>query len=407
MTFAAADPGFEGRVRKSFSRLALMRTIGARLVKVAPGEVDVDMPFRDDLTQQHGFVAAGIVTAIVDTACGYAAMSLMPAGATVLTVEYKVNFISSARGDRLIARGRVVKPGRALTICAGEVYSQSNVAQKAVATMLGTMMAVQDRPEVPSTGCVTATQTWDPERYARNARYVTDLAMPVVELLAPRAGERILDLGCGDGVLTEKLVVLGCQVVAVDTSAEQVAAARSRGLDARVMDGERLAFDGQFDAVFSNSALHWMTRADDVIAGVWRALRPDGRFVAELAGHGCIATIVAAVYEALAQRGIDGPALNPWYFPTPDDYARRLAGRGFRVDFIDLIPRPTMLPGDIAGWMETFAESFTIALASDKRPAFVDEVRETLRPKLCDANGRWTADYMLLRSAATKPGTLT
>ena len=86
MTFAAADPGFEGRVRKSFSRLALMRTIGARLVKVAPGEVDVDMPFRDDLTQQHGFVAAGIVTAIVDTACGYAAMSLMPAGATVLTV---------------------------------------------------------------------------------------------------------------------------------------------------------------------------------------------------------------------------------------------------------------------------------------------------------------------------------
>jgi len=195
MTFAAADPGFEGRVRKSFSRLALMRTIGARLVKVAPGEVDVDMPFRDDLTQQHGFVAAGIVTAIVDTACGYAAMSLMPAGATVLTVEYKVNFISSARGDRLIARGRVVKPGRALTICAGEVYSQSNVAQKAVATMLGTMMAVQDRPEVPSTGCVTATQTWDPERYARNARYVTDLAMPVVELLAPRAGERILDLG--------------------------------------------------------------------------------------------------------------------------------------------------------------------------------------------------------------------
>ena len=144
-----AEPGFEERERESFSRLALMRTIGAGLVKVAPGEVDIDMPVRDDFRQQHGYVAAAIVTAIVDTACGFAAMSLMPAGATVVTVEYKVNFISPARGERLIAHGRVVKAGRVLTVCAGEVRALSDGLPKTVATMLGTMVSLQDVAEVP------------------------------------------------------------------------------------------------------------------------------------------------------------------------------------------------------------------------------------------------------------------
>ena len=147
--FAAPDPGFEQRVRESFSRLALMRTIGARLMQIAPGEVDIDLPVRDDLTQQHGYVSAAIVTAIVDAACGYAAMSLMPAGSGVVTVEYKVNFIAPARGERLLAHGRVVKAGRALTVCTGDVHALSGGAPKAVATMLGTMAALQDIPEVP------------------------------------------------------------------------------------------------------------------------------------------------------------------------------------------------------------------------------------------------------------------
>lgn len=147
-TFAPVDPDFEQRVRQSFSRLAFMRTIGASLVKVAPGEVDIDLPVRDDLTQQHGYVAAAIVTAIADTACGYAAMSLMPAGAGVVTVEYKVNFISPARGERLLAHGRVVKAGHALTVCAGEVHALSDAVQKAVATMLGTMVALYGVAEV-------------------------------------------------------------------------------------------------------------------------------------------------------------------------------------------------------------------------------------------------------------------
>ena len=131
-------------------------------------------------------------------------------------------------------------------------------------------------------------QSWDPDAYARNARFVSDLGAPVVELLAPLAGERILDLGCGDGALTIKLVELECEVVGVDASAPQVEAARRLGLDARVADGARLGFNAEFDAVFSNAAIHWMKPPDDVIASVWRALRPGGRFVGEFGGHGCV-----------------------------------------------------------------------------------------------------------------------
>jgi len=251
---------------------------------------------------------------------------------------------------------------------------------------------------------MTAKQSWDPDAYARNARFVSDLGAPVLELLAPRRGERILDLGCGDGALTRKLADSGCDVVGVDASAPQVLAARRLGLDARVADGERLAFEAEFDAVFSNAAIHWMKRADDAIAGVWRALKPGGRFVAEFGGHGCVATIKRALIDALARRGIDGDALNPWYFPTVEDYSARLARRGFAVRYIALIPRPTPLPTAIDGWLETFAQSFIAPLAENDRAAFIGEVREALRPHLCDGDGRWFADYVRLRFAADKPG---
>ena len=249
-------------------------------------------------------------------------------------------------------------------------------------------------------------QSWDPDAYARNARFVSDLGAPVVELLAPRAGERILDLGCGDGALTKKLVEMGCEVVGVDASAPQVEAARHLGLDARVGEGERLAFDAEFDAVFSNAAIHWMRPPDAVIAGVWRALRPGGRFVGEFGGHGCVATIKRALIDALGRRGIDGNALNPWYFPTAEDYSTRLAHRGFAVRYIALIPRPTPLPTEINGWLETFAQSFMAPLPDNDRAGFIDEVREALRSELCDGAGKWFADYVRLRFAAEKPRAL-
>jgi SAM-dependent methyltransferase len=169
-----------------------------------------------------------------------------------------------------------------------------------------------------------------------------------------------------------------------------------------VASGEELAFDGDFDAVFSNAALHWMRRPDAVIAGVRRALKPGGRFVAEMGGHGCVATIVAALTDTMARRGLDAAAYHPWFFPTAEEYRGRLEAHGFTVDSIALFPRPTPLPGDVIGWLETFAESFIAALPAKERPAFLVEVRAALRPKLADADGKWTADYVRLRFAARR-----
>src|SRR5690349_15390007 len=145
-------------------------------------------------------------------------------------------------------------------------------------------------------------QRWDPQRYQENAGFVAVLGAPLLDMLAPKAGERILDLGCGDGALTEKIAAIAT-VVAVDASADQIKAARARGLDAHVADGTKLAFKSGFDAVFSNAALHWMRDPDAVIAGVWRALRPGGRFVAECGGAGNVEQIMRALVAALDRRG--------------------------------------------------------------------------------------------------------
>ena len=249
---------------------------------------------------------------------------------------------------------------------------------------------------------VTKNQSWNPDQYANKARFVSDLGIPVVELLAPKAGERILDLGCGDGPLTKKLVDLGCMVVGVDASPQMIEASRKLGLDAHVMDGHALTFDGEFDAVFTNAALHWMKQPDQVIAGVWRALKPGGRFVGVCGGSGNVATIVAAIGDALAKRGIDAAPLNPWYFASDVEYRKQLEVQGFVVKSIALIPRPTPLPGDIIGWLETFAQSFTAALPISEWAALLQEVADLCRPKLCNADGQWVADYVRLRFAAVK-----
>ena len=224
-----------------------------------------------------------------------------------------------------------------------------------------------------------------------------------MRLLDPEPGERILDLGCGDGVLAEALQALGCEVIGVDSSPEFVTAARARGLTVREQDAGRIDFDNEFDAVFSNAALHWMKDSDPVIKNVFRALRPGGRFVAEFGGHGNVKTLRTALVEELERRGLDGRVADPWHFPTATDYGNRLRRAGFEVAQIELIPRPTPLLGDILGWLETFATSFTSMLSMDQRRAYLDDVRARVEPRLRDSNGNWFVDHVRLRFEAWRP----
>jgi len=140
-----ADDGFEQRVRDSFQRQRVMATLGARLLRVAPGEVEVELPYREDLTQQHGFLHAGIVTTVLDSAAGYAAFTLMPADAGVVSVEFKTHLLAPATGERLIARARVVRAGRTVTVCQADGYMATGDGERHVALLLGTMMTVRDR----------------------------------------------------------------------------------------------------------------------------------------------------------------------------------------------------------------------------------------------------------------------
>jgi trans-aconitate methyltransferase len=231
---------------------------------------------------------------------------------------------------------------------------------------------------------IIAEQHWSARRYAETAHFVPNLGAQVLELLAPRAGERILDLGCGDGVLTEKIVAEGAEVVGVDASPDMVASARARGIDARVMPGQNLTFDREFDAVFSNAALHWMRPPEAVLAGVRRALKEGGRLIGEMGGHNNTAAIFIALSAVLARRGLDAHRLSPWYFPSAAAYREKLEAAGFTVEDIRIVPRPTMLPTSIEPWLDTFCEAFFGALREPDRTPARGEVAALLRPVLVD-----------------------
>lgn len=239
---------------------------------------------------------------------------------------------------------------------------------------------------------------WTSETYRENAAYVPALGAAVFALLDPRPGERILDVGCGEGSLTEKIIAAGAAVVGIDASPEMIAGAVARGLDARLIDAEQLMFEQEFDAVFSNAALHWVRNHDAMLAGVHRALKPGGRFVAEFGGHGNIAAIQIAIRAVLSRRGWQTNIRR--YYATEAEYTARLVQYGFTVAEIALIPRPTPLPTGIRGWLETFERATTDTIPDVERESFMQEVEDMLRPEICDSHGQWTAHYIRLRFKA-------
>jgi trans-aconitate methyltransferase len=247
---------------------------------------------------------------------------------------------------------------------------------------------------------------WSPSDYAANAAFVPALGAPVLELLGPQPGERILDLGCGDGVLTEKIVAAGAVVIGVDASVEMIEAAKARGLDARVMDGQALDFDSEFDAVFSNAALHWMLDPVAVANGVHRALRPGGRFVGEMGGEGNIATLRAGIRAELTERGYKLPADDPQFYASAEEFTRIYGAAGFADIDARIIPRETPLPNGVVSWVLTFRAGWldVAGVPDEEREDIAHAVERRLAPKLRRPDGSWFADYVRLRFTMRKPG---
>jgi len=243
-------------------------------------------------------------------------------------------------------------------------------------------------------------QQWRAEEYARVGRFVADHAGKVMEWLAPQAGERILDLGCGDGALTERIAAAGAVVVGLDASEDMVRAAQARALDVRLMRGEQLEFADDlaagFDTVFSNAALHWMRDQAAVLRGVRRVLRPGGRFVAEMGGLGNIAAIRVAIAAVLRQHGLER-ADNENQFFTAEQYRGLLERAGFTVEEIELVPRPTLVKEGMRAWLETFRSGVLGWFPDAEREQAITEMVELLTPVLRDADGKWWADYVRLR----------
>jgi SAM-dependent methyltransferase len=246
-------------------------------------------------------------------------------------------------------------------------------------------------------------QTWNPETYGRDGAFVPELGAGVLEWLAAQPGERILDLGCGDGQLTERIRASGTSVTAIDASPQMVAAARARGIDAQEGSAESLPYpDGAFDAVFSNAVLHWVRGQGEMMAQVRRVLRPGGRFAAEMGGHGNIAAIRVALAAVFARHGFAAAGDHDNYYPTAETYKRRLQQHGFTVTRILFFPRPTPLPeSGMKGWLNTFSRGALDALPEHLRETVADETVALLAPVLRDEEGHWAADYVRLRFLAT------
>ncbi|TQQ79014.1 methyltransferase domain-containing protein [Halonotius roseus] len=253
----------------------------------------------------------------------------------------------------------------------------------------------------------TMTNEWDGSEYDATCEFVHDAASDLVDVLDPQSGERVLDLGCGTGHLTEAIRERGATAVGIDSAESMIAEAREQYPDCEFghADARHYESDDSFDAVFSNAALHWIPEVDQdaLLDTVADALEPGGRFVAECGGVGNVAAIRAAVGDALADRGYDSD--NPWYFPSIGEYASRLEAHEFEVRMAELFDRPTTLDGGddgLRGWLDMFGDPVFGPLSEAEQDAVVSEVEDALREELF-RDGSWVADYRRLRFVAVKP----
>jgi trans-aconitate methyltransferase len=248
---------------------------------------------------------------------------------------------------------------------------------------------------------------WNSALYEGSHSFVWQYGEELLALLDAKAGEHILDLGCGTGQLTEKIALRGTVVYGIDSSLSMIAKAQDNYhyLNFAVADAREFEVDEPLDAVFSNAVLHWIKESDAVINCVKKALKPGGRFVAEFGGKGNVEAIVRAILSVLSEIGCEEPeALNPWYFPSVGEYAGLLENQGFEVSYAVLFDRPTFLEGGNAGmanWIEMFASDFFANLSDEVRSQVIDAVVERLRSTLYH-NGNWIADYRRIRIVAVK-----
>ena len=243
-------------------------------------------------------------------------------------------------------------------------------------------------------------QDWDPDSYAANARFVSRLGSRILNKLSPCKGEDILDLGCGDGYLSKEIVNAGSKVVAIDSSSDFVEAAKKNGVDAYLINAHNLTYNKQFDAVFSNAALHWMLDPDSVIKGVSESLKPGGRFVAEFGGIGNVKKIIKSIQSEFANQGFQNFYNNPWYFPSIKEYKNKLEKHNFLIREIELFDRPTKLPSDVGKWLDVFADPFFVNIDHQSKVKMKNNIIEDLSKEIRDESGVWWADYVRLSFAA-------
>jgi trans-aconitate methyltransferase len=246
---------------------------------------------------------------------------------------------------------------------------------------------------------------WNAELYDEKHSFVWKMAAALLDLLDAKSGERILDLGCGTGYLTEQIAASGTMVVGVDKSPEMIEQARLKhpAISFEVMDARELALAEPFDAVFSNATLHWISEPEKVIGGVAKILKPGGRFVAEFGGKGNVAEVLAATRRAWHK--MDLPAWkNPWYYPSIAEYSVLLEKHGLEVTYATLFERPTALEDGARGmhnWLEMFGGVFLDTLSAEQREAALAAIEREARPTLFH-DDHWVMDYRRLRVVAQK-----